>query len=81
MVEIALLIIFSVLLGVGLFASGFWLGFSFLKRQMPDLPLPDVQVKVDNHNHIKLPDRPAVLSNRTPIEQKQDSTAEFIGDL
>lgn len=65
----------GLLLGTGF---GFWVGFSFIKKQLPNLPKPEV--KVENHNHIEVPQKP-IVQDRKPIEQAQDSTAEFIGGL
>lgn len=77
--EIALIILISAALAVTLAGGGFWLGYSFMRRQLPTLPLPDIKVEVVNK--IEPPARPAVLQDRKPIETQRDSTAEFIGDL
>lgn len=57
---------------------GFWVGFSFIKKQLPSLPKPEV--KVENHNHIEVPKSP-LLQDRKPLEQQRDGMAEFIGEL
>lgn len=58
--------------------AGFWTGFIFLKKQLPDLPRPEV--KVENHNEIVVPQKP-VVEQRTALERQTDSTAEFISGL
>lgn len=56
-------------------AFGFWVGFSFIKKQLPELPKPDVHVH--NKNEIHIPQRPT-LQERKPLEQQRDGMAEFI---
>lgn len=75
----ALALIAGLALGllVGVLA-GFWIGFSFIKKQLPELPKPEV--KVDVHNDIQVPGRP-VVQERTPLQEQNQGTAEFIDQL
>lgn len=75
MVELVAGIALGLLIGL---VVGFWSGFSFLKKQLPNLPKPEV--KVENHNHIEVPKSP-VLQPKSLSEQQSDSTAEFIQNL